>query len=342
MAPREEMARALARLHPVANASRMTERIRIVVPADYPAQVQGSPHLSLLEPYGDVEIFSDRPATHAEQVARAHGAAVIINSHGAIKWPREVLEQLPGLRLISLCSVGTDCVDLEAARELGITVCNQGGKTAPIVAEHEFALMLAVAKRLAEYTISLKGGGWGGAELVTLRGKTAGIIGTGNSGRHMAELCRAIGMDVVAWTFNPDEAWAGDKGVRYASFEDVLREADVVSLHVGLSDRTRHLIGRAQFAMMKRGVIFVNGSRGPVVDTEALLEALRDGTLFGAGLDVFEQEPLPAGHPIFGFDNVVLTPHIADATPEGFEALNIDAIENVVAFLEGRPQNVVT
>lgn len=320
----------------------MTERIRIVVPADSPAQVQGSPHLALLEPYGDVEIFSDRPASHAEQVERARGAAVIINSHGAIKWPRAVLEQLPELRLISLCSVGTDCVDLDAARDLGITVSNQGGKTAPIVAEHEFSLMLAVAKRLAEYTISLKAGGWHGPELVTLRGKTAGIIGTGNSGRHMAELCRAIGMNVVAWTFNPDEAWATERGVRYAAFEDVLREADVVSVHVGLSERTRHLIGAQQFGTMKRGAIFVNGSRGPVVDTEALMEALRNGTLFGAGLDVFEQEPLPPGHPILEFDNVVLTPHIADATPEGFEALNIDAIENVVAFLEGRPQNVVS
>lgn len=319
----------------------MTDRIRIVVPADYPAQIQGSPHLALLEPYGDVEIFSDRPKSQAEQVERARGAAVLINSHGAIKWPREVLEQLPGLRLISLCSVGTDCVDLDAARELGIMVCNQGGKTAPIVAEHEFALMLAVAKRLGEYTIKLKAGGWGGRELVTLRGKTAGIIGTGNSGRTMAELCQAIGMNVVAWSFNPNENWASSRGIGYVPFDEALRVSDVVSVHVGLSDRTRHLIGKDQFGMMKRGAIFVNGSRGPVVDTEALLVALQDGTLFGAGLDVFEQEPLPPGHPITTLENVVLTPHIADATPEGFAALNIDAVENVVAFLEGRPQNVV-
>ncbi len=332
----------LARQTLLANAASMSERIRIVVPADSPAQVQGSPHLALLEPLGDVKVYNDRPRTQAEQVERARGAAVLINSHGSVKWPREVLEQLPGLRLISLCSVGTDCVDLDAARELGITVCNQGGKTAPIVAEHEFALMLAVAKRLAEYTISLKAGGWGGKELVTLRGKTAGIVGTGNSGRTMAELCRAIGMNVVAWTFTPDQAWAKEKGIRYASFDEVLRESDVVSLHVGLSERTRHLIGAEQFAMMKRGAIFVNGSRGPVVDTNALLAALQDGTLYGAGLDVFEEEPLPPGHPILTFENVVLTPHIADATPEGFEGLNIDAIENVVAFLEGRPQNVVT
>jgi D-3-phosphoglycerate dehydrogenase len=318
-----------------------SERLLIVAPADYPLQLQGSPHLDRLAPYGDVVVYPDLPGSEAETLERVRDAAVILNSHGSFKWPGALLRQLPKLRLISMCSVGTDGVDKAAARELGITVCNQGNGTPPIVAEHEFALMLAVAKRLTQHTAAIKAGRWGHEEGVTLAGKTVGIIGTGKSGAVMARLCKAIGMDVAAWSFNPNAELAKDVPLTYMSLDELLMRADVVSIHTALSSDTRHLLGAEQFARMKDGAILVNGARGPVVETEALVAALRSGKLFGAGLDVFEQEPLPAGHPLTAFENVVLTPHIADGTPEGFDALNRDAVENVIAFLEGRPQNVV-
>ncbi|MDZ7729664.1 MAG: NAD(P)-dependent oxidoreductase [Dehalococcoidia bacterium] len=264
----------------------MSVERRIVIPGDYPPQLQGSPHLERLADYGNIELYEDLPADEDELVRRAEGAPIVINSHGALKWPASVLERLPELELISLCSVGTDCVELEAARRLGIRVCNQGGHTAPIVAEHEFALMLAVAKHLAQFTAELKSGNWQGRELVTLRGKTIGIVGTGNSGRYMADLCRGIGMNVIAWSFNPRRAWASGRNVTYMELDELFARADVVSLHVGLSERTRHLAGREQFQRMKPGAMFINGSRGAVVDTEALVEALREGRLRGAGLDV--------------------------------------------------------
>jgi D-3-phosphoglycerate dehydrogenase len=315
--------------------------LRIVAPGDYPLQVAGSPHLERLGPYGVVTVYPDIPSSIEERIARVQGADVVINSHGSMRWPAEVLERLRGVRLFALCSVGTDAVDLEAAARLGILVCNQGDSTAAIVAEHEFALMLATARRLGDSTREIRAGRWPEVQLVTLRGKTAGIIGTGNSGLQMARLCTLLGMEVVAWSFHPRRAQAEVIGFRYLEFDDVLRQADVVSLHVGLSESTRGMVGRAQLAMMKRGSILVNGSRGGVVDTDALVEALASGHVGGAGLDVFEPEPLPPEHPLTKLENVVMSPHAADATPEGFDLLNATLVDNIIAFAQGRPRNLV-
>lgn len=316
--------------------------VRIVAPGDYPAQVGGSPHLERLAAYGEVVVYPDLPATEDERLERVRGADVIINSHGSMKWTATMLDRMEGVRLFSLCSVGTDAVDLEAAGRLGITVCNQGDSTSAIVAEHEFALMLATARRLGDSTREMRAGGWPDVQLTTLRGKTVGIVGTGNSGLQMARLCKALGMEVVAWSFRQKADAAREIGFRYLELDELLQASDVVSLHVGLSEQTRGMIGAAQFGLMREGTILVNGSRGPVVDTAALVEALRSGKLGGAGLDVFDPEPLPPGHPLAALDNVVMSPHAADATPEGFELLTKTAIDNIVAFLDGRPQNVVT
>ena len=322
--------------------ARVSERLRIVVPGDYPPQIAGSPQLERLAPFGDVTVHESLPRDLDEQLERVRDAEVIVNSRSAVRWGADALGRLPRLRLISLCAVGTDGVDLDAARAAGVVVSNQGGGTAAIVAEHEFALMLAVAKRLAFQTAELRRGRWRPGENVTLSGKTLGVVGTGNTGARMARLALALGMEVVAWTIHPSEGRARELGVRYVELDELLQTSDVVSLHVALSDRTRHLIGARELGLMKRGATLVNGARGAVVETGALLDALRSGRLAGAGLDVFEQEPLPADHPLLTFDNVVLTPHAADATPEGVDALNRVAVDNVIAFVEGRPQNVVT
>src|SRR5262249_21532258 len=256
--------------------------------------------------------------------------------------PGEILRRLPELRMITTCGIGTDAIDLETARKLGVVVSNVPGKTVPIVAEHALALMFAVARRAWHQTNAIKQGCWLGLDNFYLRGKVLGIIGMGNIGAEMARLGLAVGMKVVAWTFNPTPERAKQLGVPFISLDELLGAADVISLHVKLTEQSRGLIGAREFSLMKPGTLFVNTARGAVVDTPALVSALQSGKLGGAGLDVFDVEPPPPDHPLLACEHVVLTPHNADQTPEGIDLLYAGVVDNVIAFLEGRPQNVVT
>ena len=316
-------------------------RATIVVPGDEPIQIAGSPHLSKLEPYGDIVIHSDRPQSPADKVERAKDADVIMNTRGAVSWREEEFSRLPKLKLIATCSIGTDMIDLEAARRRGITVCNQPGRTAPVVAEHMFGLMFAAAKRAAFLTAGMKAGQWPRKDNVMLQGKVLGVVGTGAIGAEMARLAGAIGMEVIAWTFHPSQERAEKLGLRYVELDELLETADVVSLHVALTEDTRGLIGKRELDRMKPGALLLNGARGAVIDTPALVGALNSGHLGGAGIDVFDSEPPPPDYPLFECEQVVLTPHCADMTPEGVDLLNSGAVENVIAFLEGQPRNQV-
>ncbi len=234
-----------------------------------------------------------------------------------------------------------DAIDLEAAREMGMTVCNIPGRTAPIVAEHAFALLLAVSRRTAWFTSELKEGRWQRVLSTSLSGKRLGVVGTGHIGCEMIRLARGFGMEVVAWSFHPSTEKAGKLGFRYVELEELLTTSDAVSLHVKLTADSRHLIGQREFEQMKPGALLINTARGAVVETESLVSALQSGHLGGAGLDVFDTEPLPSDHPLLGCEQVVLTPHCADQTPEGVDLLNGGCVDNVCAFLAEQPQNVV-
>jgi len=314
--------------------------VLIVIPGDDPPLVQGSPHLERLSHHGVVVLHRDQPATAEDKICRAANAVCLINSRG-VTWPGDVLRRLPRLKMISTCGIGTDAIDLEAARELGIVVCNLPGRTAAIVAEHALGLILAVAKRAWFQTNELKAGRWATRDNVYLRGKTLGLVGAGNIAAELARLGRAIGMDVLAWTFHPTPERAARLGVTFVSLDEVLSWSDVVSLHVRLTGESRGLIGAERIRQMKPGAMLINTARGPVVETAALVEALNSGHLGGAGIDVFDDEPVPAGHPLLACQQVVLTPHNADQTPEGIDLLNGGAVDNVIAFLEGRPRNRV-
>jgi D-3-phosphoglycerate dehydrogenase len=313
----------------------------IVIPGDDPPQVQGSPHLERLKVYGEVVLHSDRPGTDEEKVRRAENAVCLINSRGSVKWPGEVLRRLPRLKMITVCGIGTDAIDLKAAGELGIAVCNLPGQTAPIVAEHALALMLAVARRAWFHTNELKSGRWTSRDMVYLGGKTLGLVGAGSIAAEMARLGRAIGMDVLAWTFHPTPERAARLGVTFVPLDELLARSDVVSVHVKLTAESRGLIGAEQIRRMKPGAMLINTARGPVVESTALVEGLNSAHLGGAGIDVFDDEPIPAGHPLLACEQVVLTPHNADQTPEGMEMLNGGVVDNVIAFLQGRPRNRV-
>lgn len=319
----------------------MTERVRIVVPGDDPVQIAGSPHLERLENYGEVVIYDTRPADSGEKIARARDAQILINSRGSVTWREEELRALPNLKMITTCSIGTDMVDLVVAKELGIVVSNQPGRTAPVVAEHMFGLMFALAKRAHFQTAELKSGRWTRQMNIMLQKKVLGIVGTGAIGAEMARLGRAIGMEVIAWTFNPSEARGKELGVRFVELEELLKKSDVVSLHVKLTPDSHHLIGAKELGLMKEGALLLNGARGDVLDIDALCTVLHEGHLAGVGLDVFPQEPLPVDHPILECEQVALTPHAADQTPEGVDLLNEGAVDNIIAFLEGKTQNNV-
>ena len=319
-----------------------TDRPLIVIPGDEPVQIAGSPRLEQLVEFGNVRLYDTRPVDEDEQLQRASGAAVMINSRGQVKWQGELLRQLPELKMITTCGIGTDSIDLSACRELGIVVSNIPGRTAPVVAEHAFALMLSISRKVAYFTQKMKANQWHQVLSTSLGGKTLGVIGTGNIGSEMIRLSRAFGMKVIAWSFHPDPEKAQRLGFEYVTREEVFSRSDVISLHVKLTDESHHLVSQQQFEQMQPGTLLVNTSRGAVVDTTALVAALESGHLGGAALDVFETEPLEADHPLTDLDHVVLTPHCADQTPEGNDLLNQGCVENVIAFFEGQPQNIVT
>ncbi len=317
------------------------ERVVIVAPGDDPEQIQNSHHLDRLKPYGEVTVYRDRPKTREEKLERVKEAVCLMNTRGAIKWPAEDLRALPKLKMATVCGIGTDSFDLKVARELGIVISNIPGRTAPLVAEHAFGLMMAAARRAYFQTAELKAGRWTRMDNIYLNGKTLGLVGTGNIGAVMGRLARAIGMEVVAWTFNPTPERAAALGVRFVGLDELLKTSDVVSIHVKLTEQSQGLIGARELGLMKKDAILVNTARGAIVDSTALVGALKSGHLGGAGLDVYEQEPLPPDHPILSCEQVVLSPHNADQTPEGMDILNAGVVDNVVAFLEGKPQNVV-
>ncbi len=319
------------------------KRLKFVVPGDFPPQIQGSPHLERLTPYGDVDLYLDRPQSMAEQLKRVEGAHVILNTRGAIKWFAPALQALPDLRLIATCSIGVDSIDVEAARAHGVAVANQPGRTAPVVAEHIIGLMFAAAKRAAFQTAELKAGRWTLKQNVMLRGKTLGVVGTGNVGREVARVANLLGMRCLAWTFNPSPERARELGVEFVAFDDLLRQSDVVSLHVRLSDESHHLIGARELGLMKRGA---QSSSTPAGVTWWIpppwLQRCSLSISRAPGLTCSTRSRCRPTHPILACEQVALTPHLADQTPEGIELLNEGIISNVIAFVEGRPQNIVT
>ncbi len=319
----------------------MISRPLIVIPADFPPLVSQSSHLQTLREFADVVLHLDRPQDDDEKVLRLRDADILLNSRGSLKIPRSVLQRLPQLKMVAVCGIGFDAVDLRTATEQCIVVSNIPGRTASVVAEHALGLMFAVSRRMALMTSELKAGRWRGDLGVSLQGCQAGIIGTGNIGCEMIRLCKALGLRVVAWSLNPDSEKSARLGFRYVSKDELLQTSDVISLHTRLSEQTRKLIGFRELAMMKNSAILINTSRGAVVDTDALVDALQRDAIFGAGLDVFDQEPLPPDHPILTCDQIVLTPHSADQTQEGIDQLLLGCIDNIRAFLAGTPVNVV-
>ena len=311
--------------------------MKTVIPDDYPVVMGSSP--SFLESRERMECvcFDTLPESEAALVSRIRDAAIVINIRASTRFTAGVFAACPGLRLLSIWGTGTDNVDLVAAKRHGVVVTNTPGVSAASIAEHSLMLTLAVARRVVEVHNGVVAGGWPRGRSVQLQGKTLGVIGLGAIGRRFARLGQGIGMRVIAWTMHPDPAL----GFELVELDDLLRTSDVVSVHLRLSPQSTGLMSRARLAVMKPGAILINTARGPIVDEAALVDALRERRIAGAGLDVFDIEPLPPGHPLTRMDNVVLTSHCAGITPEALEAGLALAIENVANYLKGTPSNVI-
>lgn len=278
------------------------------------------------------------PAKSAEYRTAMADAEYLVGFVDMLVEP-ELFQTGPKLRLIQLLSAGYDQADLAAARASGVPVCNNGGANSVAVSEHALLLALAVSRQLVRQHKSVSSGNWRGNQtprVHELRNRTMGIVGLGTIGKKTARLAQAFGMNVIYYDVaRLPEDREDALNVRFRLLRELLREADVVSLHTPLNDSTRHLIGAQELALMKESAILVNTARGPVVDEAALVKALSDGTIWGAGLDVFDQEPPQADNPLYNLDNAVLTAHLAGPTFESNIARVRNAFDNVQRVARG-------
>lgn len=290
-------------------------------------------------PVGDraeVTVFNDHLADANALVKRLEPFHAVCVMRERTPLPRSILERLPNLRFIGSTGARNASIDLVAARELGLVVSGTraNGTGAP---ELTWALILAAARQIPKENASLRGGGWQTSIGRDLSGSTLGIIGLGRIGLQIAKVGKAFDMNVIAWSQNLTEETARAADVRRVDKDELLRTADWVTLHLVLSDRTKGVVGRDDLKLMKPSAWLINTSRGPLVDEAALIEALTEGAIAGAALDVFDTEPLPAGHAAASLPNIIATPHIGFVTENSYRMFYRDTVENIMAWLDGAP-----
>jgi len=303
----------------------------------------------------DAEVTVYRESIPPERlVQELSGYEIIVITQQRARFPRAVLEGLPNLKLLVCNGRTSNVVDHEARIERGILLCGTAdtGAAAPARAaaprglpapsEMAWALIFAVAKRIGIEDRAIRAGGWQTGFPVPLAGKTLGLLGAGHLGGAMVPVAKALGMDVVAWSQNLTAERCAELGVTRVTKDELLSAADILGVFLVFSERSRNTLRARDLAAMKPGAILVNISRGPLVEEDALIAALRSGHLAGAGLDVFDREPLPADHPFRSLDNVVVAPHLGYVTEQGFRTAWPLMAQDVAAYLAGAPVRVVT
>jgi phosphoglycerate dehydrogenase-like enzyme len=282
----------------------------------------------------EITVFTDHVSDPDAVVARLEPFDVVMVMRERTPLPAEILERLPRLRMIASTGAYNASIDTEAADRLGIQVAHTGGSVASTV-ELTWALILATARNLLGECDSVRSGGWQTSIGTELEGKTLGVLGLGRIGPRVARIGAAFGMDVVAWSQNLTQETTDRHGVRLVDRDTLFGTADVLTIHLRLSERTRGLVGAAELAAMKPTAFLVNTSRGPIVVEDALLAALRSGQIAGAGLDVFGEEPLPADHPVRTAPNLVATPHIGYVADRGYRIFFRDAVTAISDWMHG-------
>ncbi len=316
--------------------------MKTAIPDNFPVvYTEDHPALAPLRQRGDLALYSTRHESKDELIDRLRGAEAAINVRAYSKFEADVFAALPDLRFLTVMGTGTDNIDLEAAGKHGVTVSNTPTAPTVSVAEFTIGMMLALAKNLAPMHQALTAGEWKHMPGVELRGKTFGLVGLGLIAAEIAPVVKALGMRLVGWSLTHDEARAARMGVELLDLDDLLRQSDVVSLLLRASPRTHQIIGRRELGLMKPTAYLVNTGRGALVDEQALYDTLKQRRIAGAAIDVFQSEPLPAESPILKLDNVLVTPHVAWVTGAGIDRMARHPVENILAYLDGKPQFVV-
>jgi D-3-phosphoglycerate dehydrogenase len=290
----------------------------------------------------EIKVFNQPFGSRDEAIRALQGFAIIVGMRERTPFPRAMIEALPDLKLLITTGARNNSFDLKAAAERGVTVCGTttfGSPTTGIV----FGLMLELTRRIGFENARLKAGApWQVTIGPDLEGLTLGVLGLGKLGQRSATVGKAFGMNVIAWSQNltPEKAQAA--GATYVSKEELFSRADIVTVHVVLSDRSRGLVGAADLGRMKKTAYLINTSRGPIVDEAALISALKAKSIAGAGLDVFDVEPLPLDHPYRKMDNVVITPHLGYVSTQNYAKYFPDIVADIRAFLDGKPVRIIT
>jgi phosphoglycerate dehydrogenase-like enzyme len=286
-------------------------------------------------------VFNKPFASQGEAINALQGFAIVVGMRERTPFPRKTIEALPDLKLLITTGAKNNSFDVTAAAERGVTVCGTGSVGNP-TAGITFGLMLELTRRIGFESARLKAGAsWQVTIGKDLEGLTLGVVGLGKLGQRVAGVAKPFGMKVIAWSQNLTPDKAKEAGVDYASKEDLFRNADFVSIHYQLSDRSRGLITAEDIGRMKTSAYLINTARAPIVDQAALLKALQDKKIAGAGLDVFEVEPLPLDHPYRKLDNVVLTPHLGYVSEQNHRKYFPDIVEDIRAWLDGKPIRVI-
>jgi len=313
---------------------------RIAILDDYQQIALASADWDQLPSSATVDVFHDNIKDEDALVERLKPFDVLVIMRERTRFPRALIERLPNLKLLVTTSVRNRAIDLDACADHGIVACHTEPGNTP-TAELAWGLILALAKWIPQEDRATREGHWGVKVGVGMAGRTLGVIGLGKLGSAVARVGKLFDMRVIAWSQNLTDERAAEVGVERVDKDTLLREADFVTLHVVLSDRTRGLIGAEDLAKMKPTAFLINTSRGPVVDEDALVDAVNKGTIAGAGLDVYGVEPLPADHPIRSLPNSVILPHLGGFVAENYTLWYGGALEDVLAWLDGKPIRIM-
>ena len=313
---------------------------RIVLLDDYQGVAVDLLAASTMPPGAELVPLRQYIGSEDDLVAALRGAAVVVAMRERTRLPASVIDRLPGLRLIVTTGMGNAAIDIDAATRAGVCVVGTGGIITP-TSELTWGLIFALLRRIPAEDATMRRGGWQSTVGVGVAGRTLGLLGAGRLGKLVVDAAHAFQMQVIAWSHNLSAARAAEVGAELVGKNELFARSDIVSVHLVLSDRTRGLVGEAELRAMKRTAVLINTSRGPIVDEGALVRALREGRIAGAGLDVYDTEPLPADHPLRSLPNTVLTPHLGYVTDDCYEVFYREIGEGIAAFVAGDPVRVL-
>lgn len=311
--------------------------MKLAILDDYQNAALGAADWDSLGSDIDIKVFNEHLGSDIGHIAKTlESFEILVAMRERTPFPNELIGKLPNLKLLVTTGMRNLAIDMDAAREKGIDVCGTAMLPYP-AAEHAVALIIDLFKKISSENRSMHEGGWQANVSEGLNGKTLGILGLGKLGARVARVGLAMDMDVIAWSQNLTQERCDEVGVRLVDAETLYKRSDVISIHLVLSDRTRGLVGAKEIGLMKPTAYLVNTSRGPTIDEGALVEALENGTIAGAGLDVYDTEPLPKDHPLRSLDNAVLTGHTGFVIKELYELVYGEAVENIAAWRKGEP-----